>query len=103
MHFAHGSHHSGTLSLQIVESTPTLIRFSPVSDDSYITHWLRWRESVVELDEQANGVTRVRWTLRYARRLDPSWYFDPLERYGVTLAGRYLLATVATPPETRAP
>ena len=103
VHFAHGGHHSGTLSLQIVESTPTVVRFSPVSDDSYITHWLRWRESVVELDEQANGMTRVRWTLRYARRLDPSWYFDPLERYGVTLAGRYLLATVATPTEARVP
>lgn len=103
VHFAHVGHHSGTLSLHIVESTPTLVRFSPVSDDSYITHWLRWRESVVELDEQASGGTRVRWTLRYARRLDPSWYFDPLERYGVTLAGRYLLETIATPDEARAP
>ena len=103
VHFAHGGHHSGTLSLQIVESTPTLIRFSPESDDSYLTHWLRWRESVVELEELAYGHTRVRWTLRYARRLDPSWYFDPLERYGVTLAARYLVETIAASPDGRAP
>lgn len=103
VHFAHGGHHSGTLSLRIVESTPTLIRFSPESDDSYLTHWLRWRQSVVELEEVGPAQTRVRWTLRYARRLDPSWYFDPLERYGVTLAGRYLLETIAISPEGRAP
>ena len=97
VHFAHGHHHSGNLSLQIVESTPTLVRFSPVSDESYITHWLTWREAVVELADEGRDRTRVRWTLRYARRLDPSWYFDPLERYGVSLAGRYLLETVTTP------
>ncbi len=101
IHFAHGGHHSGTLVLQVVESTPTLVRFSPLRDDSYLTHWLSWRETLVELEAQGRHHTRVRWTLRYARRLDPSWYFDPLERYGVTLAGRYLLATLTTPRDAR--
>lgn len=101
--FAHEGHHSGSLSLQVVESTPTFVRFSPVSDDSYLTHWLRWREARVELEELGQDRTRVRWTLHYARRLDPSWYFDPLERYGVTLAGRYLLETVTTPSPVHAP
>jgi hypothetical protein len=39
----------------------------------------------------------VTWTLSYRRRLDPSWYFKPLERYGVGLAGKYLLSTLTTP------
>jgi hypothetical protein len=97
VHFAHGDHHSGNLSLQIVESTPTLVRFVAANDESYITHWLTWREAIVELGGDGPDRTRVRWTLRYARRLDPSWYFDPLEKYGVTLAARYLLETVTTP------
>lgn len=95
--FAHEGHHSGALSLEIVESTPTLVRFAAVSDDSYLTHWLRWREAIVELEAVGDDRTRVRWTLRYSRRLDPSWYFDPLERYGVTLAARYLLDNLTTP------
>ena len=95
--FAHGGHHPGELVLTVVESTPTRARFAVVSDDSYITHWLSWRDAVVELTDAGHGRTSVRWTLRYARRLDPSWYFDPLEKYGVTLAGRYLLATLTTP------
>ena len=97
--FAHEGHHSGTLSLKVVESTPTRVRFAAVSDDSYLTHWLRWREAVVEPQPVGRGQTRVRWTLRYSRRLDPSWYFDPLERYGVSLAAQYLLDDLTTPPQ----
>jgi hypothetical protein len=95
--FAHEGHHSGTLSLEIMESTPTRVRFAAVSDDSYLTHWLFWRGAVVELQPVGREQTRVRWTLQYSRRLDPSWYFDPLERYGVTLAAHYLLDNLTTP------
>jgi hypothetical protein len=99
VHFAHGAHHSGRLVLEIVESIPERVRFKPVSDDSYLTHWLSWRESIVELEQTGKDQTRVRWTLRYARRLDPSWYFDPLERYGVGLAAKYLVETLGEAAE----
>src|SRR5918992_315204 len=95
--FAHGGHHPGELVLVVKESQPNRVRFVAESDDSYITHWLWWREATVELTPAGDGRTHVRWTLRYARRLDPSWYFDPLEHYGVTLAAEYLLATLTTP------
>ena len=95
--FAHEGHHSGSLTLEVVESTPTRVRFAAVSDDSYLTHWLSWRGAVVELQPMGLHRTRVRWTLRYSRRLDPSWYFDPLERYGVGLAARYLVDDLTTP------
>lgn len=95
--FAHGGHRPGALVLEVAESAPTRVRFVVVSDDSYITHWLWWREAVIEFADAGGARTNVRWTLRYARRLDPSWYFDPLEKYGVTLAGRFLLATLTTP------
>jgi hypothetical protein len=95
--FAHGGHHPGELILSVKESAPHRVRFVAVSDDSYITHWLWWREAIVELAPAGDGRTHVRWTLRYGRRLDPSWYFDPLEKYGVTLAAEYLLATLTTP------
>jgi hypothetical protein len=95
--FAHGRHHPGELVLVVTESEPHRVRFVAERDDSYITHWLWWRDAIVELTPAGDDRTHVRWTLRYARRLDPSWYFDPLERYGVTLAAKYLLATLTTP------
>jgi hypothetical protein len=94
--FVHG-HHPGTLVLEITTSTPDSIVFTAVSDDSYITHWLAWRSAEVRLQEVAPGQTLVTWTLRYRRRLDPAWYFTPLERYGVGLAAEYLLQTLTNP------
>lgn len=94
--FRHG-HHPGTLRLAVSSVEPHRVVFTAVSDDSYITHWLRWRRAEVSWREVAPGRTEVTWTLHYWRRLDPSWYFGPLERYGVGLAAHYLIETLATP------
>ena len=101
--FAHSGHHDGALVMRVAESTANAVHFETVSDDSYITHWLSWTHARVRLAETGAGDTRVQWTLRYVRRLDPAWYFDPLEKYGVTLAAKYLLATLTTPRVADAP
>ena len=98
--FLHG-HHPGTLVLEVTASSSDTVVFTPVADDSYITHWLGWQSATVRLQQQPNGTTLVTWTLRYRRRLDPAWYFKPLERYGVRLAARYLAETLTTPPSER--
>lgn len=95
--FQHGGHHPGTLTLEVTHSDPAAVRFAAVADDSYITHWLAWRSAEVRWEQVTSGATRVTWTLRYARRLDPAFYFKPLERYGVWLAAGYLTETLATP------
>lgn len=103
--FVHTGHHPGTLVLEITKREPELVHFTAVSDDSYITHWLSWHSAEVRWEEIAPGQTRVTWSLRYARRLDPAFYFKPLERYGVSLAAGYLIETLATPrsPEFATP
>jgi hypothetical protein len=93
--FAHG-HHPGTLAMQVRASAPGRVVFTPVGDDSYITHWLSWRSAEVRWRAVPGG-TEVMWTLRYRRRLDPAWYFGPLERYGVGVAAGYLVDALATP------
>lgn len=93
--FAHG-HHPGTLAMRVRASGPGRVVFTPVGDDSYITHWLSWRSAEVRWRAVPGG-TEVRWTLRYRRRLDPAWYFAPLERYGVGVAAGYLADALATP------
>ena len=96
----HG-HHPGLLTLTVVGSEPGRVSFIATGDDSYITHWLWWQSAEVTWRELAAGGTEVRWTLRYRRRLDPAWYFKPLERYGVEQAAGYLIDTLATPVELR--
>jgi hypothetical protein len=102
--FSHGRHHHGALVLRVAGGDSASVRFTPVSDESYITHWLAWEGAEVRWAPEGGDHTRVTWTLRYRRRLDPAWYFAPLERYGVILAAGYLIETLATPrsPTTQA-
>jgi hypothetical protein len=103
---SHGGHvERGTLSFRVAEGDSQFVRFAPAGDDSYVTHWLSWRSSEVRWRAVSPGTTRVEWTLRYRRRLDPAWYFAPLERYGVGVAAGYLIESLATPgvPPSNAP
>jgi hypothetical protein len=88
---------TGTLELQLEEARPGLMRWRVVSDDSHMTHFLRWREARVEWKPAAGNATEVTWSLRYDRGLDPAWYFGPWERYAARLAAGYLIDAVATP------
>jgi hypothetical protein len=97
--FAHG-HHPGTLAMEVRAAAPGRVVFAPVADGSYLTHWLSWRSAEVRWRAVPGG-TEVRWTLRYRRRLDPAWYFAPLERHGVGVAAGYLVDALATPRAER--
>jgi hypothetical protein len=93
----HGHHGSGALVMRVSESDSAHVRFDAVSDRSYVVHWLTWRGADVTWTAAGPGRTRVVWTLRYRRRLDPAWYFGPLERYGARTAAGYLIDALATP------
>ncbi|HVG46249.1 MAG TPA: hypothetical protein VM890_16010, partial [Longimicrobium sp.] len=97
--FAHG-HHPGTLVMEVRAAAPGRVEFAPVADGSYLAHWLSWRSAEVRWREVPGG-TEVRWTLRWRRRLDPAWYFAPLERHGVGVAAGYLIDALATPRAER--
>jgi hypothetical protein len=88
---------TGDLVLELAEATPGRVRWRAVSDTSHMTHFLTWREVVVEWTAADAGKTEVTWTLRYDRGLDPAWYFGPWQRYAVRLAAGYLIDSVATP------
>jgi len=100
--FAHRRHHTGALVLRVIAADSASVTFAVASDSSYITHWLSWHGSDVRWAPVGVGRTRLTWTLRYRRRLDPAWYFAPLERYGAGLAAGYLIETLATPRTTAA-
>ena len=62
-----------------------------------MTHFLSWQESRVRWEAIDGARTRVTWTVRYSRDLDPAWYFGPMQRAAVYLAAGYLIEAVATP------
>jgi hypothetical protein len=88
---------TGNLVLELEEARPGLVRWRAVSDSSHMTHFLMWREIIVQWEPVDANKTRVTWTLRYRRGLDPAWYFGPMERYAARLAAGYLIDSVAAP------
>jgi hypothetical protein len=88
---------TGDLILRLAERRPGMARWIAVSDTSHMTHFLVWRESVVEWQRIDAHTTNVTWTLRYRRGLDPAWYFGPMQRIAARLAAGYLIDAVATP------
>jgi hypothetical protein len=98
IHFAGGEGHPGDEVFHVAARTRASVTFEPETDSSHIAHWLKWNESVVEWVPMDATHTRVAWTLRFRRGLDPAWYFRPSERYGARLAARYLIDNLATPP-----
>jgi len=88
---------SGKLVLAIDEQGPGLLSWRALSDDSHMRHFLTWQSARVEWQAVDAAHTRVTWTIRYSRDLDPAWYFGPMERYAVHLAAGYLIDAVATP------
>jgi hypothetical protein len=88
---------TGDLVLQLLESRPGFVHWRALSDDSHMTHFLRWQEATVRWRAVDEHRTEVIWSLRYRRGLDPAWYFGPWERYAAGLAAGYLIDAVATP------
>lgn len=87
----------GVLELEVARSEKGLAVFKPVEDATAFTHWISWGRSVVEWKAIDGGSTEVIWTLHFERRLSPSWYFGPWQRYAAEKATGYLIETVATP------
>ena len=81
----------GDLVMHVADSTPDHIRFVVDSDDSYLSHYLHWQQSVVDFKPLDATHTEVTWTLTYQRILDPIWYFGPMQRYAVGLTADKLI------------
>jgi hypothetical protein len=97
VHFAGGEGKPGDLVLEVTQHEQGKLSLRALSDNSHISHWIKWETSMVEWNASGQGRTSVRWTLRYRRLLDPAWYFRPWERYAVALTASQLIEDVATP------
>ena len=91
IHFAGGEGHPGDLVMTVTAADADSLRLRTESDSSHIAHWLKWQDATLHWQALDNGRTRVEWTMRYERSLDPAWYFAPWERYAVGQSGGYFM------------
>ena len=94
IHFAGGEGNPGDLVVRVSESSSDKVVFELVKDASHIDHWLAWKRITWEVASSASGTTELSVSLSYTRKLDPAWYFKPVERYGVKKAGEYFIESL---------
>ncbi|WP_432943483.1 SRPBCC family protein [Kribbella sp. CA-253562] len=64
---------------EVVAHDPRRVTFTVVADRSKTQRWMHWRGGTIDLTPRPDGTTEVRLTVEFIRRLDPSWYFGPIE------------------------
>ena len=69
----------GPIVTEVAASDSRRVEFLVVSDQSKTQRWLDWKRAIVRLTPRPDGTTAVRLELSFTRRLDPSWYFGPIE------------------------
>ncbi len=90
IHFAGGEGAPGTLLAKVTNEKGKHFVVSKIEDTSHIAHWLNWQSAEWHLTPVEEG-TLITLKINYERLLDPAWYFKPLQRHGVKLAGKYFL------------
>ncbi len=86
--------HYGETHVKIAEVGPNHVRTQIVYDDSYFSHYMSINGTLVEFTALDNGQTEVSLTVDYTRKLDPAWYFAPLQRRAVEESADYLIKHV---------
>jgi hypothetical protein len=64
---------------EVVARDPRRIAFTVVADQSKTQRWMHWRGGTIDLTPRPDGTTEVKLAVEFTRRLDPSWYFGPIE------------------------
>lgn len=87
----------GSTVFRVVESKDDYIRFEIPYDKSYLSSYLVWQSSEVLLKPINDNQTQVTWRLSYTRKLDPVWYFGPMQHHYVIQTAKALIDNVADP------
>lgn len=81
----------GALVLKIKSKEKNTLTFEIIEDRTHINHWLTWKEIEVEIINNGNNTSTITWTTHFTCDLGPSWYFNPIESYGVEVMNRHLI------------
>lgn len=74
---------TGDIVFEVAESAPDSVTFRLVEDTSYMALYMDWIDATTHLKRIDDNNTKITQTIRYRRKLDPSWYFGPMERAAV--------------------
>jgi len=83
--------HEGEARLLISSVKDNLIKTKLISDTTYFSSYLNLEGTKIQLQPLEGGETNVVLTIDYKRKLDPAWYFHPLQKLAVSKMGEFLI------------
>ena len=86
--------HDGELHLQIVDVQPDRVRTRILHDSTFFSSYLTILGTEITLNKISAGETMIALRIDYRRKLDPAWYFHPLQEFGVARMGEFLIDEV---------
>lgn len=89
--------HRGEMHVRIDEADGRRLRTTVTRNDSYLAHYLDISGTAFELSDLPGGQTELTLTVRYERKLDPAWYFVPLQRFAIEKSAGYFADTMIDP------
>lgn len=82
---------TGDITFEVADSGKDFVTFRLVEDKSYMALYMDWQDATTRFERIDDNHTRVTQTIRYSRKLDPSWYFGPMERAAVRDAAETII------------
>ena len=95
--FDHGGDIPRNLTVRVTEKNDYSVVFTPVQDETEYGNWLTWKAITWKWTETESGQTEFSATFDFERRLDPAFYFGPLQRWGVSEAGELFVDAIVGP------
>lgn len=86
--------HQGRMLLEISKVEENRIKTTFIEDSSYIANYIKLKGTEIRLEKVDKQHTRIILTIDFERKLDPYWYFSPIERYGISKIADFLISEV---------
>lgn len=86
--------HKGEMHIKIAKVSDRHIRTEIIRNDSYLANYMHIDGTDIHFSQQANGRTRVALSVRYERKLDPAWYFGPMQHFAAEQSAKLFLSDI---------
>jgi len=86
--------HEGEAQLLIAHVGPRAIRTKLLNDTTYFSSYLKLHGTKIEFQPIETGGTEITLQIDFDRKLDPAWYFQPVQKFGVSKMAEFLISEV---------
>jgi len=84
----------GEFHLRLDKVSPEHIQTRVVKNDSYLASYMDIKGTDVHFKALGGGQTELSLTIHYDRKLDPYWYFGPLQKFTIEKSADYLIQNI---------